>query len=89
MRRTIAAALAVVALAVSVSTKPAAAAEPPSQACYGQIIAGISSTWPWAHDGRQDFAPPPGAIALWLSIFGEELGISSVRDLQLLFCAVE
>jgi hypothetical protein len=32
------------------------------------------------------FTPPPGAIALWLELFGPSIGISSVRELQLLFC---
>jgi hypothetical protein len=32
------------------------------------------------------FPPPPGAIALWLELFGPSIGISSVRELQLLFC---
>lgn len=55
-------------------------------ACQGQIIAGIANTWPWAHDDRIDFPPPPGAIALWIQLFGPDAGISSVRELQALFC---
>lgn len=58
----------------------------PSNRCYGDIIAGIARTWPWAHEDKVAFEPPPGAIALWIELFGEELGISNVRDLQLLFC---
>jgi hypothetical protein len=88
MRKTISAALVAVALAVGFAAKPASAA-PPSQACYGQIIAGISSTWPWAHDDRVAFAPPPGAIALWIQLFGADVGVSSVRELQILFCTEE
>jgi hypothetical protein len=63
------------------------AAAKPSNRCYGEIIAGVSATWPWAHEGQTDFAPPPGAIALWLELFGPDAGVSSVRDLQLLFCS--
>ena len=59
-----------------------------SDACAGQIVAGIAKTWPWAHDDKIAFPPPPGAIALWIQTFGPALGISSVRDLQLRFCPV-
>jgi hypothetical protein len=52
-------------------------------------VAGIASTWPWAHDGKSAFPPPPGALALWIREFGPGLGISNVRDLQLLFCTAE
>jgi hypothetical protein len=58
----------------------------PDNKCYGQIIAGIASTWPYAHEDHASFAPPPGAIALWVRTFGPSVGISSVRELQLLFC---
>jgi hypothetical protein len=85
MKKTAAAFIAVVALAIAAAS-PAQAQDPSSQ-CYGQIIAGISATWPWAHDGRTDFAPSPGAIALWLQIFGPDVGVSSVRELQLMFCS--
>lgn len=59
---------------------------PPSRACYGDIVSGIANTWPWAHDGRDFFAPPPGAVALWIQEFGPFVGISNVRELQMLFC---
>ena len=62
-----------------------AAASP--NACRGQIIAGIANTWPWAHDDKSSFAPSPGAIALWVELFGPDLGISSVHELQELFCS--
>ena len=58
----------------------------PTNQCYGQIVAGIASTWPWAHDDKIAFPPPPGSIALWVELFGPGLGISSVRELQILFC---
>lgn len=72
-------------------TAPAFAVVPtgPSNVCMGQIVAGIAATWPWAHDENVAFAPPPGSIALWIQIFGPDLGISSVRDLQLLFCTAD
>ena len=54
--------------------------------CYGQIASGIASTWPWAHDEKSAFPPPPGSLHLWIETFGPSLGISTVRDLQLLFC---
>ena len=59
---------------------------PPTSQCYGQITSGIASSWPWAHDEQSTFPPPPGSLALWLQTFGPSLGISTVRDLQLLFC---
>jgi hypothetical protein len=88
MRKTVVGLVAALALAAGGAAAGTASADPgPSNQCYGQIIAGISSTWPWAHNGQTDFAPPPGAVALWLQIFGPGLGVSSVRDLQLLFCS--
>lgn len=59
----------------------------PSAVCNGQIAAGIASTWPWAHEGQEFFAPPKGGIAKWIDEFGPLVGISSVRELQELFCA--
>jgi len=59
----------------------------PSNECYGAIVASIANTWPWAHEDHASFPPPPGSIALWIETFGPFVGVSSVRDLQLLFCA--
>jgi hypothetical protein len=59
----------------------------PSNQCYGEITSGIASTWPWAHLAKSAFAPPPGALALWVRDFGPLVGISSVRELQILFCS--
>lgn len=59
----------------------------PSNQCYGAVLSGIASTWPWAHDGRMDFEPPPGAIALWIKLFGPAVGVTSVRELQFHFCS--
>lgn len=61
---------------------------PVTEACQGQIVQGIASTWPWAHDDKIAFAPPPGAIALWIRQFGGALGITNVRELQQLFCGI-
>ena len=52
----------------------------------GCAVAGIAATWPWAHNEKEAFPPPPGAIALWIQEFGPQVGISSVRQLQQLFC---
>jgi hypothetical protein len=54
----------------------------PQNRCYGDIVAGIASTWPWAAD-HESFPPPPGALALWIQLF---LPGVTVRDLQLAFC---
>ena len=70
---------------VAVDVEPAFAISP--AACQGQMIAVIVNTWPFAHDGQVDFPPPPGSIALWLQEIGEPFfGISTVRELQALFC---
>ena len=58
----------------------------PDNRCYGQISSFIASTWPWAHNDKVAFPPPKGSLALWVETFGPFLGISSVRELQLLFC---
>jgi hypothetical protein len=70
----------------AVRAAQAAPAEP-SAKCYGQIVAGIAATWPWAHDDKIAFQPPPGAIALWIREFGPDAGVTSVRQLQVMFCS--
>jgi len=87
MRKILAGGLVVFLMAVSAGSVGAgrAAADPTNQ-CYGAIASGIAATWPWAHDGQMAFPPPPGAIALWVDLFGPFVGVSSVRDLQILFC---
>ena len=65
------------------------AAQGPSNRCYGAIASGIASTWPWAHNDKVAFPPPPGALALWIREFGPEVGVSSVRELQVAFCDEE
>lgn len=84
MRKAIAVVLVAMAVVLSVTAKPAAA--DPSSQCNGQVVAGIAATWPWAHNEKEAFPPPPGAIALWIQEFGPQVGISSVRQLQQLFC---
>jgi hypothetical protein len=59
----------------------------PSNECYGAIVSGIASTWPWAHDDKAAFSPSPGSMALWIETFGPLVGVSSVRELQILFCS--
>ena len=86
MRKAIAASVVAIGLAVSGAAAGTATADPSNQ-CYGAIASGIASTWPWAHDGQAAFAPPPGGLALWVEAFGPGLGVSSVRELQLLFCS--
>lgn len=66
---------------------PSVSAAASPNACPGQIVKGIAATWPWAHGGKVDYPPSPGAIALWIEIFGPGLGISSVHELQELFCS--
>ena len=66
---------------------PVAAQNGPSNQCYGLIVSGIASTWPWAHNDKVAFPPPPGALALWVRQFGPQVGVSNVRELQLLFCS--
>jgi pimeloyl-ACP methyl ester carboxylesterase len=65
------------------------AARGPSNRCYGAIVSGIATTWPWAHNNKEAFPPPPGALPLWIQEFGPDVGVSSVRDLQVLFCDEE
>lgn len=87
MKQRVTAYAAAIALALGAAgAGTALAAQGPSNKCYGQIIRGIASTWPWAHNDKIAFAPPPGAIALWLKEFGPLVGVSSVRELQILFC---
>ena len=87
MKKLLIASAAAVALAViAIGSGTVRATPGPSHRCYGLIAAGIASTWPWAHEGKTAFPPPPGAIALWLQEFGPIVGVSSVRELQVLFC---
>jgi hypothetical protein len=88
MRKLLVGIVAALALAVSAAFLGSAQAQTgPSNQCYGAIAAGIAATWPWAHEGQMEFPPPPGALALWIQLFGPEVGVSSVRELQLLFCS--
>ena len=87
MRKIFAGSLVAFLLAASAGSVGAGRAQAdPTNECYGAIASGIAATWPWAHLGQMDFPPPPGAIALWLELFGPSIGVSSVRELQLVFC---
>jgi hypothetical protein len=87
MRKILVGGLIALVMAVSAASVGTARAKAdPSNQCYGAIVRGIAATWPWAHAGQTDFPPPPGAIALWLELFGPATGVSSVRELQILFC---
>lgn len=39
-----------------------------SAGCHGDIVGDIASTWPFAHEDRDEFSPPPGAIALYTEV---------------------
>ena len=85
MRKTFGISALVVGIAIGVVT--VRAQKGPSNRCYGEITSGIASTWPWAHNDKVAFPPPPGSLALWIQEFGPSVGVSSVRDLQQLFCS--
>jgi hypothetical protein len=85
VRKAIAATVVAVVFGIALGVRPAAADA--DSKCNGQVVAGIAATWPWAHDDKAAFPPPPGAIALWIKEFGPLVGVSSVRELQLLFCS--
>lgn len=72
-------------MAVEVVEVEASFARSPN-ACRGAIVSGIASTWPWAHNDKVAFPPSPGAVKLWLELFGPSIGISTVKELQELFC---
>ena len=69
----------------------------PSNQCYGSIVLGIARTWPWTNDGwitwpwsyegGPDYAPPAGSVELWIQMYGSDYGITSVRQLQRIFCS--
>jgi hypothetical protein len=87
MRKILVGVLVALVMAVSAASVGTTRAKAdPSNECYGAIASGIAATWPWAHEGQMAFPPPPGAIRLWLELFGPAVGVSSVRELQILFC---
>jgi hypothetical protein len=87
MKKTFGISALVIGIAVGVVAERTARAQTgPSNQCYGLITSGIASTWPWAHNDKVDFPPPPGSLALWIKEFGPVVGVSSVRDLQQMFC---
>jgi hypothetical protein len=87
MRKTIVGGIAVVAFALSAaSAGTAQAATGPSNQCYGAMTSDFATSWPWPQ-GQTAFPPPPGDLALLLQLFGPQLGVSTVRELQLLVCS--
>jgi len=87
MKRIVRVSAVVIGVAIgSTIAGTAGAAQGPSNRCYGDIASGIASTWPWAHNDRVGFPPPPGALPLWIQEFGPFVGVSSVRELQVAFC---
>lgn len=66
MRKLIAAALVTTAIGIGGATASA-------DSCVGDNVGkDIASTWPFAHEDRSEFPPPPGAFALWVETFGFE-----------------
>lgn len=55
--------------------------------CRGEIVSAIASTWPYpdSRGGLEFFAPPPGALALWLQAFAPQ-GVSTVQEAMAFFC---
>lgn len=55
--------------------------------CRGDIVSAIASTWPYADSRGQleFFAPPPGALALWLQAFAPH-GVTTVQEAMDYFC---
>ena len=87
MRKTLIVGMAAAALALSgASVGTAQAQTGPSNQCIGAITSDFATSWPWPQ-GQTDFPPPPGGLALLLQLLGPQLGVSTVRDLQLLFCS--
>ena len=64
MKKLIAA--AAVATTATVPFASSASAEPP---CPGGLVSAVASTWPFAHDGAEEFAPPTGGFAKWVPLF--------------------
>ena len=80
-------ALIVVGAALAAAFGGSAQAEPPDAACGGLVVSDIASTWPWAHEGQEFFAPPPGGLAKWIDEVGEPFfGVSSVEELKEFIC---
>ncbi|MDX1493824.1 MAG: hypothetical protein R3253_07195 [Longimicrobiales bacterium] len=62
-------------------------AEQVGSQCRGQIISAIASTWPYpdSRGSAEFFAPPPGALALWLQAFAP-YGVTTVAEAMAFFC---
>lgn len=59
----------IVAGVVAAATIAVGSGTASADACHGEIVGDIASTWPFAHEGMEDFTPPPGALALWNQLF--------------------
>lgn len=55
--------------------------------CRGDSLSGFATTWPWSHEDKRAYAPPPGSIAIWLKVLGPSIGVSTVRELQAYYCS--
>jgi len=55
--------------------------------CRGAFTSEFATDWPWPST-REQFPPPPGAIALFIENFGPIGGFSSVREMQEFFCSL-
>ena len=59
----------------------------PANQCRGAFTSEFAADWPWPST-REEFPPPPGAIALFVKNFGPIGGFSSVREMQEFFCSL-
>ena len=59
----------------------------PANQCRGAFTSEFATDWPWPST-REQFPPPPGAIALFVKNFGPIGGFSSVREMQEFFCSL-
>lgn len=68
-------------------TPPPQGDEKVGDQCRGAIVSGIASTWPYpeSQGGPDFFAPPPGALALWLQAFAP-YGVTTVQEAMDFFC---
>jgi len=55
--------------------------------CRGDTLSSFATTWPWSHENKRAYAPPPGSIAIWLKVLGPSIGVSTVRELQAYYCS--
>lgn len=75
------------AMTATAGARHDAIATGPANRCRGDSLSGIATTWPWAHEDKSAYAPPPGSIAIWLKVLGPSIGVSTVRELQAYYCS--